>query len=93
MLVLKGCIKTSKVFTGGEVMKLKAKPSHTDTEALQNSMNYEVPHSFLQPHTTESANKTHDGVANFTQYGDALHSLNFHGSRKKDKKDGVRLKL
>jgi hypothetical protein len=59
MLVLKGCIKKSKVFTDGSVMKLKAKPSHTDTEALQKSMNYEV----------------------------------FHGTRKKDKKDGVRLKL
>jgi hypothetical protein len=92
MLVLKGCIKKSKVFTGGSVMKVKAKPLHTDTEALQKSMNYEVPHSFLQPHTVESAKKTHDGVTNFIQYDDALHSLNFHG-RRKEKKEGVRLKL
>jgi hypothetical protein len=67
MLVLKGCIKKSKVFTGGS-------------------------HSFLQPHTVESAKKTHDGVTNFIQYDDALHSLNFHG-RRKEKKEGVRLKL
>jgi hypothetical protein len=86
MLVLKGCIKKSKTFTGGAVMKVKAKPSLTDTKALQKTMNYEVPHSFLQPHSTESAKKTHDGITNFTQHDNALHSLNFHG-RKKEKKE------